>query len=832
MSARWMVAGLASRTRRLVAAAIAVVIGVGFLTTSTVVVATSQAALEDAVAAGLREADLVVTGEEELVPADVVEQVSALDGVDRVTGDATACTERAGDYFPGTTLPVEGATLLSGELPDDVGEIVVTPAVAEGALAEGETTTITGAPDEEGNPGGAHEVRVVGVVDPGPVHPLTYGAGYMASEQTLGELDPMLAYRQVVLDLAEGADAQAVRADLDALLDGQEVTTGPEAAQAAVTGLTGGTAVLGAVLVGFGGVALLTAALVIANTFTITLAQRTAELALLRCVGATRSQVRRSVLLEAVLLGVVASVVGVLGGIGLAAGLLTLARRLDLALPLGAGLEVGLTSLLLPLLVGVAVTVLSSLWPAARATRVSPLAALRPLDEPAGGRRTPVLRVVLALLLLAGGTGLMVLGAVQREVVLGVLGGVVSFAGVLLAAVLVVPAAVRGLGVGARVAGVPGRLAVSGAVRNPGRAASTSAALLVGVTLITMTSVGAATGQRTALGEIDKEYAVDLLVDAAPEVGSEVGSDEPQPTTPVDPDVVQRLAEVDGIGAAVPVETAYLRLGEIQGTSRAVGLDAEAGAQVLRSEELVAALQPGIIGLGDLELAIHEVAEGDTLTVSGAGGERELRVVELGVGGGRLTLHPDDLDALAGPTAGQGTVLMRLDEGADVVATMNAVSDLADEGGLDVDGAAGLRAQIVQILDVMVLVATALLGVAVVIAVVGIANTLSLSVIERRREHALLRGLGLTRGQMRLMLTVEGVLLALVSAGLGLVLGVGYAALGIQTLMPQGTTVTLDVPWARVALILGVALVAGAQASVLPARRAARVSPAEGLATT
>lgn len=832
MARGWMTAGLASRGRRLVAAAVAIIIGVGFLTASAVILATAQKGLEDAVAAGLREADLVLTGESGPVDLEAYDEVAAIEGVSGVTGEASVFTERAGDYFPGTSLPLAGATLLSGELPTGSGEIAVNPAAADDGLALGDTVSVTGAPTEGGGRGEAVDLTVVGIVEPGPVHPLTFGLGYFASDPTLRELDPALTYQHVVIELADGADPVAVRDAITGTVPDATLSTGPEAAERAVTAATGGTAVLGAILLGFGGVALLTASLVIANTFTITLAQRTGELALLRCVGATRAQVRRSVVLEALVLGLVTSVIGVLAGVGAGAGLLAVARQLDLGIPMGDGLALGWPSLVLPVLVGVAVTVLASLWPAARATRVSPLAALRPSDLPSEGSRAGLVRIALAVLLLAGGTGLMVMAAISREVLLGVLGGVVSFGGVLLASILVVPWAVRALGLGARVAGVPGRLAVAGAVRNPGRAAATSAALLVGVTLITMTSVGAASGQRTALGEIDKEYAVDLVAEGAPADPGPAsgGSEEFLVPSPVDDDLAARLGDVDGVDAAVAVDTAYLRMGESMDPTRAVALDRGAAEQVLRSEDLVDRVEPGIAGLGDTDLAIHGLSAGDELRVSGAEGSRELRVVELGVGGSRLALHPDDLAALAGDSARQGAVLLRLGEQADVVATMTGVSEITDEAGLQLDGAAGLRAQIVQILDVMVLVATALLGVAVVIAVVGIANTLSLSVIERHREHALLRGLGLTRGQMRVMLMVEGVLLALVSAGIGLALGVGYAALGIQTLLPEGTPLALAVPWGRVGIIVAVALLAGALASVLPARRAARVSPAEGLA--
>lgn len=825
MAAGWMTAGLASRGRRLVSAAVAILIGVGFLTTSLVVVSTAQTGLEEAVAGGLRDADLVVTGEDSTwLGAEDVDRVAEVGGVDEVVADTTVGVDRGNSFLVGTSVPAGGMTLLEGRLPTADDEVTVNQALA-GEVRVGDELTLT-TRTIEGAPGDRLGLTVVGVVDPGDVHTLSYSEGFLATDATLRELDPGLSYESAQVTVAGSATVDEVRDALAQALPGTVLRTGPEAAADRVASLTGQTLVLGSILLGFGAVALATAAIVIANTFTITLAQRTGELALLRCVGATRAQVRRSVLIEAVVLGTLASVVGVAGGVGLAQVLLALGRDADIGIPLGAGLEVGWLSLVVPVVVGVVITLLASWWPASRATRVSPLAALRPSGEPATASRVNPVRVLLAVLLVAGGTGLMVLGAAQRQVLLGVAGGLVSFVGVLLAAVVVVPALVRLLGLAARPAGVPGRLAVAGAVRNPGRAAATSAALLVGVTLITMTSVGAASGERTALGEIDQAYAIDLVAQTEPGLDG----DTPRPTA-VDDALVDRLAGVDGVRAAQAVDTAYLEVGDM-GPGPAAALDPATAEQVLRSEDLVAALAPGTVGLGSFDRAMHGVEAGDTLTVTGPGGSQDLTVIELGLGGAGMALQPEDLESLSGggDNLQPGAVLIRLDDDADVGATMTTINDLTADAAMTVQGAAAERALITQILDVMVLIATALLGVAVLIAVVGIANTLSLSVIERHREHALLRGLGLTRGQMRAMLLTEGVLLALVSAGLGLALGIGYAALGIQTILPEGTPLSLAVPWGRVGIIVGVALLAGVLASVLPARRAARVTPAQGLA--
>ncbi|WP_131106080.1 FtsX-like permease family protein [Ornithinimicrobium sufpigmenti] len=823
-SAAWMTAGLAARGRRLISAAVAIIIGTAFLATSLILVATAQRGLEDGVAAGLRDADLVVEIQYSWLTTEQFDAVAAVDGVGRITGDASTYAEHGSDFFAGVSVPTAGATLLQGAIPTATGEIAVNPLAADNGVAVGDTLTVTGLENEDGTVN-AIEATVVGIIDPGELSQLSFGEGFMATDATLRELDPWLGYASAQVELAEGADQDAVRTALATAVPDAEVRTGPEAAEARVAQLTGETAVLGAILLGFGAVALATAAIVIANTFTITLAQRTSELALLRCVGAAKAQIRRMVLLEALLLGMLASAVGVLVGLGTAWGLLAFARTLELGIPLGSGLAVTTLAVMLPLAVGTGVTVLASLHPATRATRVSPLAALRPTDPVRPGRRAGWVRIGLAVLLVGAGLAAMLYAATNRDMLAGVAGGLLSFAGVLLAAVVIVPLAVRALGVVARRTGVPGRLAVDNAVRNPGRAAATSAALLVGVTLITMTTIGAATGERTALGEIDDAYTVDLALSAS------AGTDEDDQPVPaqIPPGIESRVRALEGVADTALVPTTELTLGDQDWSTQALGLDEQHG-NVFRSAEQLANLKPGTVGLSEGLQSMYGLEVGDRLDVSGAGGSQEMTVVEVGLGYD-VAVHAQDLPLLGGDQVGDGTLLIRAADDADLPALLTGIEDLGEDS-LSYGGSAVDRAVITQTLDVLVLVTTALLGVAVVIAVVGIANTLSLSVVERRREHALLRGLGLTRGQMRSMLLTEGVLLAVVSALIGLGLGLLYAWLGVQTVLPEGTDVRLGIPWARLGLILALALLAGLLASVLPARRAARVTPAQGLATT
>lgn len=820
----WMVAGLAGRARRLVAAALATAIGVAFLTATLVVLETTDRAAGAAAAPGWAERDLVVTG---WVTQPQADRLDALDEVE-VLGRATTVWGERAPGRPVIGVPVGGAgtTVLSGRLPRSPEEGLAGTTLAEVAgLGAGSVLDVE-MPGVDGPT--STTLSVVGVADLGEDPRLMGQEVFAAGDETLRGLDPALGYDAVLLDLGPGVGAEEGRDAVAAVVGADaEVRTGEDAASARTDELTGGTAVLGAVLLGFGAVALVTSALVIATTFAIVLAQRIGELALLRCVGATRSQLTRSVLVEAAVLGLVAGAAGAAGGVAVAGGVAWSLERWDVPVPM-AGLAVSPAALLGPWAVGAVVTVLAALLPVARAARVSPLAALRP-QAPAVGR-AGVLRLLAAAVLVGGGVGLMLLAASVRLVPVGVLGGVVSFAGVLVGSVALVPGVVRGLGAAARLGGLPARLAVRDAVRNPGRAAATSAALVVGVTLITMTTVGAASADRTAQAQIDREFAVDAWVLAEPQVPEE-GSEATEPV-PLEDGLAAAVRQLPGVDATVPVGAADLEVSGDGWSSRqqVLGLDPTGAGGVFRSTEVLERLRPGTVGASADLLEGWGLEPGDVVTVSGPDARSaDLTVVELGVGYTWL-VHDSDLSRVAPEAPDRAGLLLRFSDDADVAAAMTDLRELVEGRPVSVDGAAALRGQLTDLLRTLVLVTTGLLGVAVLIAVIGIGNTLSLSVVERRREHALLRGLGLTRGQMRRMLLAEGVLLALASAVLGLALGVLYGWLGTQTVLPAGTTAALVVPWGPVGLIVLGAVVAGAVASVLPARRAVRIAPAAGLA--
>ncbi|GAA1157941.1 ABC transporter permease [Ornithinicoccus hortensis] len=837
-------AGLRGHARRLGATVLAVVLGVAFVTTTLLALNSLDRGVQDTVAGAVSGHDLVVTGGSESLTPDTVAALRAIEGVD--VADASARVYGTGETnlpMLATTMPQgRGVALLDGRLPAGPDEVAVSVELARTSGAEpGDTVTFTPYPafgddgeEVAGEEPAALHPTVVGVVDVGDDPRLTWQDVIVGSEDGLAAWGGV-EFEHVTLDLAGASEADA-RAAVEAAAPGTTLRTGTEEAAFRVANATGGMDLLGPVLLGFGAVALATTALVIANTFTIVLAQRSRELALLRCVGATRSQVRRTVLLEALVLGVVSSTLGVLVGVGAVAAAASAIGEVDLGIPVELGLVPSTTALVAPWLVGLVVTVGAAWWPTRRATRVAPLAALQPTAAPTAGSRPGLVRIAGSFGLLAAGAAALVYAVSAGSVVVGVLGGLVSFLGVLVGAVFLVPAAIRVLGIPARAAGVPGRLAVGNAVSNPARVAATSAALLIGVTLITMTSVGAASAARTADREIDAQFPLDVAVQASYDWPEAAPGQDPEEVGAVlrslEAPVVDQVRALDGVQAAVPLPGAFLSLeqgdGELLAESPAYGVDATQVASALRDDSVLDDLGPGTLGMSEDDLSMYGLEAGQAVTVRGPAGSREVTLVEAGLGSGWL-VSPQTLEELA-LDARTGAIAIRLADDADVGSVVTDIRSVVEPEGAWADGAAALRQEMDTVLNVLVLVTTGLLGVAVLIAVVGIANTLALSVLERTRENALVRALGLTRAQLRAMLTTEGILVAVVSAVLGVLLGTVYAWCGVQTLLPEDTAVALALPWGQLGAVLGVAVVAGLLASVLPARRAARIAPAAGLA--
>lgn len=832
---------------RLVAASVAIILSVAFVTTTLALSATLERTVLDTVAAEVATADVVVRPVEGAEPAaaqagaSLLAAVRGTDGIAVAEGTATTFVDVG--YGPdrragfGRVTSVAAAKPLRwqepayGRLPAAEGEVALDARTAEREGVSSGSLVDIGLLD-----GATRRVEVVGTVDVGSSPRYAGGTTLFAtvaqvqawspseesvSEESVSEASVNGSSYDTVLAVGEEGTAPAqlaleVSSALAAAGLEAQVLTAEEEASAQAAELTGDTDVLTAGLLGFATIALLVAAIVIANTFAVLVAQRTRALALLRCVGATGSQVRRSVLVEAGVLGLLASVAGVAVGLGLSAVASEVVAAMDLPVPL-RGVAVTPATVWVGVVVGTAVTVGAAVLPARRATRVSPLAALHPVDTPPVRSRAGVVRLGLSGLLVLAGTAGLVLGALGGSLPLGLAGGVASFLGVLLGSTLLVPAAVGAVGrLLTPLGGVPAQLAAGNAVRDPGRTAATGAALLVGVTLVTLMTVGASSSRATLTSELAAQFPTDVTVIS---------------DSPLTDATLQRLAAVPDVAA-----TATLVNADVTGPGAepilVEAVDPAQAQAVRRSPGRESLLENGTAVVSEA-FAVHlGLSPGEPLVLSTGTGQLELAVARGGEGDVVL-LTQADLSVLA-PGAATTVVELRL---GDAVAqdddaareALTAIEDSVAQENVYVQGALVERVSYDAVIDSVLIVVLALLATAVLIALVGVANTLALSVVERRRESALLRALGLTRGQLRAMLAVEAALVAGVSALLGVVLGIGYGLAGTFTVLESLGPVVVDVPVQRLVLVVLVAVVAGLVASVLPGRRAARTAPAAAL---
>lgn len=846
---------------RLTAAGIAIVIGTAFVAATLLAGDVLKRASFDSIAATYADSDLVLVPNEGAyyssspLTAGDLDELRGVDGVRALDGEAQVYLTLANGarqvnlpaIATGSDPAFQPLVATSGTFPASAGEIALPESVAErldvsvGDEVRYERPVLVedDASDEEGSwVEQTVDLSVVGLVDdPDGAYSMTGGAAVMSDEDIVTDLvryGEGAEYHGARAVLGPRGDLETVRAALASVApDDYDVLTKDEAAARSVSSLTSGADIFTGTILAFAAIALLVAALVIANTFQVLVAQRTRTLALLRCVGATKAQLRRSVVLEAAILGIVSSVLGIVLGSGLVQVAVTVLNRMDLDIPVPTTITLTLASVLVPLAVGAIVTIVASLVPARAATRVAPLAALRPADAPTAGGTAGKVRVGISLVLVLGGlaigVGAMLVTDQAAELALlaGVLGGGISFVGILLSAVYWVPMVVRLAGRPLSRRGASAQLAAANTTRNPRRTAATSTALLIGVTLVAMMSVAAATARSSLDGTLDDTYPVDVSV------GSDSYTPEGEASYPLTPALLGELAAVDGVEHVTSLEAAQVSIGwdgqsavDLE-TLRGVTPD-EARAAV-RSPEWFDGLTDGVAVVPQTFADAYALPSGAAVEITGPSGTVTLDTVVSDLPGYAIVVTPTTL-AEVDSAAEITRAWVLLSDVGEAATTIDDIREALSEDAVEISGAALERATMQQVIDTILAVIVGLLAIAVVIALIGVANTLSLSVLERRRESATLRAIGLSRRQLRSTLAIEGMLIAGVGAVAGVVLGLGYGWMGSVVVLGSFAEIHLTVPWVQLAILVVVALAAGLLASVLPARGAARTSPVEALA--
>ncbi|MEW2403776.1 FtsX-like permease family protein [Streptomyces sp. NPDC046862] len=849
-SVRLSVSSLRAHKRRFAGTFLAVLLGVGFLAGTLVMGDTLRANFDsmfgnatsgtDAV---VRSADAITTpgesqGVRQPVPTDLVRRIDDVPGV----AAAAPNIEGAGQLIGRNGKPIGGKgpptlagnwiddarlnpyRLAEGHAPSTSGEVVVNRATADkGDLRIGDTTTLR-TPDPVkvtivglatfGGEDGMAQVTFTGMIRADAEKYLTAKPGEAASIQV--RAGPGVSQRELVDRLTP------------VLPKGVEAITGQESAEENTDMISSQFLTLFTTfLLVFSGIALLVATFSIHNTFAIVVAQRTRENALLRALGASRRQVTASTLVEATVVAVTASAAGLAGGIGIAAGLQALFPAIGFPFPGGALVISGL-SMLLPLAVGIVVCLGSALLPAVRAGRTAPLAALREtaVDQSGASRVRAVtgaglgalaVALTLAGLLVTPSLWLVGGGAVLALAAFVVLGPVAS------------STAVRVLGAPLdRLRGVTGGLARRNALRSPKRTAATAGALMIGVAVVSLFTVFAASLKATMDQTVSRSFAGDVAV-STPSFGAGGSGLSPElaPAIARLPEVRtavglgRGVADVDGSGRGLTVtDPAALGrvfdLGDVHGSLNDLGAH---GIALTKSEADKQGLKTG-----DTTRLTFTDGTKETFTVRAVYGRSELAGDYVITRAAWEPHRTQDSDTL---------VAVSFKDGVSTADGKAAVEKAADRYGKpEVQTRDEYAQSSAGGIDMMLTLVYALLALAVLIALLGIANTLTLAIHERTRELGLLRAVGQTRAQLRAMVRWESVLVAAfgTAGGLGLGAFLGWVLVEASD-SASDSAFAFALPPVQLAVVVLVGLAAGAVAGLRPARRAARLDVLRAIAT-
>ncbi|MBX6749521.1 MAG: ABC transporter permease [Micromonosporaceae bacterium] len=836
--------GMLSRKVRLILSTLAVVLGVMFVSGAFVLTDTLNRSFHNLFTTIYDDIDIQVskptdavglTGQPVManVPADQVPVVAEVPGVARAVGgvfvDGAKVVDKSGKVVPTTGAPRFGANWIDSELvsirpggraPAADDEIMISANLAKTTgYAVGDTVEVLTTLDPAKRP-----YTLVGIVgytggrDSLAGETIVYFTEPVAQQRMLGETG---VYSEISVDVEPGADLTTVRDAIAAVLGPEyAVRTGEELAAESANSIEDGLRFFTSFLLGFAGIALFVGIFIIINTFSITVAQRTRELALLRAIGAERGQVVRSVLVEALVVGLVASVVGLVLGLvvgsvlGMVLGNVLSGGTLELA-----GVALTPEAVISAFAVGIGVTLVAALLPALRAARIPPVAAMR---ESATPDRPLTALSVSGAVVLAIGAVVLGLGLAGRlgdgdGNLWGVLGGVLTcFVGVALLTPIISRPVVAALG---RVLswGAAGALGRRNSGRNPRRTAITAAALMVSVAIITGISVVFASIKASTEDVIDAGFDADLIISADPLTGG---------LAQIDPAALEAVRGLAGVEHVAGQSLDFARVNGSDTFVRAID-DMDAAVAMLRLRTVAGTLEPGEgeIVVDDRTARAIGVSVGDTVRIQLARtGEQTMRVAGIyertPVAEWILVSVADAHKGFSAPAP--VTAFVKLRPGANEQAVLDqvraAIADSPEVNVLTIDQYVAASA---QIFDFILFFVQILLVLAMVIAVLGVINTLALSMIERTREVGLLRAVGMRRGQIMSMVTVESVVICVFGALLGIAVGAGLGVAAFQAFRDSGLT-SLAFPWPLMVFYVAAAIVVGVVAAFIPALISAR----------
>ena len=819
---------------RLALTVLAVALGVAFATGSLVLTDTSTRLFDEQFATATSGADLTVTTavafdsgmgvevERDPLPAALASRIAAVDGVGSTIGTASGSglIVRNGQpitpsgastlsSWTGTAGPYQ---LRSGQEPRRSGEVAIDAATAQAhGIVIGDTLQV-----QARRTGSLRVVGLVGFGDQAGIPNSTVALTSLDQAQRLLKLPDQLTAVQVTA--ASGTNPAQLRDRVAEQVGARyAVSLSRDTAAAGVAAAKDRLAYLKVMLVALAGAALLIGGYLIANTFSIVVSQRTRELAVLRAAGASARQVAAMVLGEAVLVGTIGSLVGVAGGVLAAIGLRDLAGGFGVAVPDGR-ITVLPRSLIIALGVGVLVTIIAAAGPSRRAAAVSPLQALRDAAAVTVMSRGRIIAgCAFSAVALTAGLAVLVIEAPLPVVGVAAVGTVVALS--LLGPVLA-PYAVRAVAWPLRRRSVTGRLGAEFAARSPRRTAATVLALGLSLALVAFITVLAGSIRSSIAGTYREVVTADFVIESAR--GEMLGG--------LAPDVHHHVMDLPEVAVAARTQYGHWKDGDM--VSALTAVDPETIAAVTSIQPLagdLASLETGGVVIADHVARERGIGLGDGLPMTFARvGRKSLPVVGvIGDNDARAlstdflvsldtyrTLYTEEMDASVFITIADGVTPAGAEAAISSALKDFPTAELRDQQ----EAIAGRTATIDQILGLV----TVLLLFTVVMATLGITNTLALSIVERTRELGLLRAVGMSRRQARSMVRSESVLLAALAGLLGVAAGVGFAALAVAVFGRTGE-ITLVVPAGRVALVAGVALAAGLLAALLPARRVARL---------